>query len=224
MVMRAIVLLVIIALFGAPQNFDPPQKLLNHALYLADLYNWADAAREFDQAERLFTAAGDRRNALYARLGKIRGTIEQYNLPLTSAQLATDLQSNPILARDKQLRLFCLVIKGDIDQEIDSRAARRDWEGVQALAGEVGDQHWQNRALAQIGISAFYERDLDTAAKDVGTAVAVAKKTGDIAAEVRYTTALGIAYLQVRMYAEALPYFDQALQISKRIPDSATSS
>ena len=112
------------------------------------------------------------------------------------------------------------MIKGDIDQEIDSRTARRDWEQVRELAGKIGDKHWQNRALAQIGISAFYDRDLDTASKYVGTAVAVAKQIGDIAAEVRYTTALGAAYLQGKMYAEALPYFDQAIEISKTIPDS----
>jgi tetratricopeptide (TPR) repeat protein len=112
------------------------------------------------------------------------------------------------------------VIKGDIDQEIDSRPARRDWEQVRALAKQIHDKRWQNRALAQIGISAFYDRDLGTASKDVGTAVAVAKQIGDIAAEVRYTTAPGIAYLQGKMYAEALPYFDRALDISKTIPDS----
>jgi CHAT domain-containing protein len=219
MVLRVIALLAPMALLAVPRS-PSPQKLLNHALYLSELYNWPDAAPEFEQAEKLFNAAGDKRNALYARLGKIRGTIERYNLPLTSAQLGADLQNNPILKNDKQLQLFCILIKGDIDQEIDSRTARQDWEQVRSLAEELGDKRWQNRALAQIGISAFYDRDLETAAKDVGTAVAVAHKTGDIAAEVRYTTALGIAYLQGKMYAESLPYFDQALEISKSIPDS----
>ncbi|HSU61822.1 MAG TPA: CHAT domain-containing protein [Bryobacteraceae bacterium] len=209
-----------IALLGIPPKSASPEELLTHALYLADLYNWSEAAPEFEQAEKLFSAAGDKRNALYAHFGTIRGTIERYNLPLTSARLGADLQSNSILKSDKRLRLFCLVIKGDIDQEIDSRIGRRDWEQVRSLAQEIGDKRWQNRALAQIGISAFYDRDLETASRDVGIAVAVAKKTGDIAAEVRYTTALGIAYLQGQMYAEALPYFDQALEISKAIPDS----
>src|SRR5262249_32223499 len=34
------------------------QDLLNHALYLAELYNWADAGPEFSQAEKMFVAAG----------------------------------------------------------------------------------------------------------------------------------------------------------------------
>src|SRR5512132_3123061 len=71
---------------------QPPQakELLARALHLADLYNWADAAPAFTQAEELFTAAGDRRNALYAKLGRIRSNIErdQQTLPMVSAQLA----------------------------------------------------------------------------------------------------------------------------------------
>ena len=69
---------------------------LQHALRLADLYNWADAGPDFAEAQRLFLAAGDQRNALYARLGVIRSNSEQHPLPETSAQLAKDLESNPI--------------------------------------------------------------------------------------------------------------------------------
>jgi len=46
-------------------------------------------------------------NALYARLGVIRADSEQHPLPETSAQLAKDLESNPILQTDKALRMFC---------------------------------------------------------------------------------------------------------------------
>src|SRR5215469_12436119 len=40
----------------------PAKELLAHALHLADLYNWADAAPAFTQAEKLFSEEGDRRN------------------------------------------------------------------------------------------------------------------------------------------------------------------
>src|SRR5579862_7831725 len=82
---------------------------LQHALHLADLYNWADAGPDFAEAERMFIAAGDQRNALYARLGLIRSNSEQHPLPETSAQLAKDLESNPLLQSDKELRMFCLI-------------------------------------------------------------------------------------------------------------------
>src|ERR1700674_2961081 len=88
-----------------PLNAQQPQpsasEVLQHALHLADLYNWDDAGPEFSKAEKMFVAAGDQRNALYARLGKIRSTIEQRSLPVTSAELAADLDTNPLLHADK---------------------------------------------------------------------------------------------------------------------------
>src|SRR6476659_2091479 len=68
-------------------------------LHLADLYNWADAAPEFAEAEALFSSAGDRRNALYARLGRIRANIErdQRGWPEVSSQLANELRDNSLL-------------------------------------------------------------------------------------------------------------------------------
>ena len=59
-----------------PTQTGRAADLLAHALHLADLYNWADAAPEFAEAEALFNSAGDRRNALYARLGRIRANID----------------------------------------------------------------------------------------------------------------------------------------------------
>src|SRR5215469_5632892 len=90
---------------------------LQNALRLADLYNWADAAPDFSRAQQLFTEAGDRRNALYARLGLLRATIErnQGALPEESEQLATELAENPLLQSDKELRMFAFIVKGDID-------------------------------------------------------------------------------------------------------------
>ena len=46
-------------------------NVLKRAHYLGDRYNWADAGPLFQEAESLFTAAGDERNALHARLGSI---------------------------------------------------------------------------------------------------------------------------------------------------------
>ena len=111
-----------------PQDRQPPQEILDHALHLADLYNWDDAGKDFAEAEKMFLAAGDQRNALYAKLGRIRSTVDQRALPATSAQLASELDNNPLLQTDKQLRLFCLIVKGDIDGEIDAGAMREDWE------------------------------------------------------------------------------------------------
>jgi hypothetical protein len=63
----------------AAQPQPAAAEKLQHALRLADLYNWADAGPDFAEAERLFLAAGDQKNALYARLGVIQ--IEQRAAP-----------------------------------------------------------------------------------------------------------------------------------------------
>ena len=195
-------------------------RLLQHGLRLGDLYNWSDAGPDFEAAEKEFQAVGDKRNALYAHIGLLRATVERRNLPRTSAELRSDLEQNPLLASDEQLRMFCLIVKGDIDQEIDVRAARSDWEQVEALAQRLGDEHWRNRAMGQIGIAAFYDRDLETARKNIATAAAVATQIHDIGAQIRFTTVLGMGLIEAKMYDRALPYFENALAIAKKTPDA----
>ena len=195
------------------------QEILDHALHLADLYNWDGAGKDFAEAEKRFVAVGDQRNAFYAKLGRIRSTVDQRTLPATSSQLASELDNNPLLQTDKQLRLFCLIVKGDIDGEIDAGTMREDWQRVQELATELGNQKWQYRALAQLGVAAFYNGDLATAGKNVASALAAATKNGDGAAQVRFLTMLGVGMREAHMNDEALTYFDNALKIASTIPD-----
>ncbi|HJT71307.1 MAG TPA: CHAT domain-containing protein [Terriglobales bacterium] len=194
---------------------------LQNALRLADLYNWADAAPDFSRAQQLFTEEGDRRNALYARLGLIRATIErnQGALPEESEQLATELAGNPLLRSDKQLRMFAFIVKGDLDTETNSGAMRTDWQAVEQLARQSGDQKWQHRALAQLGIAAFYDGDLDSARKDVGTALQLATEDRDAAGQIRCLTILAYGLIQTKAYEQALAFVDNATELAKRTPD-----
>ncbi len=198
------------------------KELLARALYLADLYNWADAAPAFAQAEEIFAKDGDHRNALYAKLGRIRSNIErdQQTLPAVSAQLAESLDDDPLLQNDKELRMFCLIVKGDIDTEIDTGAMRQDWQQVQALAEEMGNFKWQYRALAQLGIAAFYDADLETARKNVGAALAAAEKAGDVGAQIRFLTILANGLLQSKMFEQALTYAENAIKMAAAVPDA----
>src|SRR5437870_2667178 len=89
---------LLIACSSCLEAQQPQAKdLLARALHLADLYNWVDAAPAFTEAELLFSEAGDQRNALYARLGRIRSNLErdQQTLPMVSAQLAEALEQDP---------------------------------------------------------------------------------------------------------------------------------
>jgi hypothetical protein len=149
----------------ADENSSPP-KLLTHALQLADLNNWPDAEPELRKAEDVFRKSGNRLGLLYAQLGIIRATAQHRNLPETVAQLDDMLATEPLLQTDRHLRLFCLTIRGDFDGEMKSSAMRKDWEEVAQLSKDLGDEKWQNRALAEIGFAAFYDGDIETFAKE----------------------------------------------------------
>jgi len=197
-------------------------EVLARALHLADLYNWADAAPAFTEAEQLFGAAGDQRNALYAKLGRIRSNIErnQQTLPQVSAQLAEALDDDLLLQNDKQLRMFCLIVKGDIDTETNTGAMRQDWEQVMALARDLGDSKWQYRALAQLSMAAFYDADLETARKNIGTALAAATSNGDVGGQIRSLTIIAGALLHTKMYEQSLTYIASANKIAAGTPDT----
>ena len=79
---------------------------------------------------------------------------------------------------------------------------------------------WQYRALAQLGIAAFYDADLETARKNVGTALAAATKAGDAAAQIRFLTILANGLLQTKMFEQALAYLENAIKIATAIPDA----
>jgi len=139
---------------------DTADTLLQRGLYFSDLYNWRAARPYFTKSQQLFEAAGDKRNALYARLGAIRAGAEPAPLPKLSYMLDQELAANPLLQSDKDLRMFCLIVKGDFDGESDTPAMRRDWTEVASLAHALGNTKWQYRAQGQLGFADFYDGDL----------------------------------------------------------------
>jgi len=199
---------------------DDPDVLLKQALRYGDLYNWADAGSLFTQAEQLYSARGDNRNGLYAHLGRLRATMEQLSLPEVSEELGTELDKNSLLQSDKELRLFCLMVRGDIDGEIDAVPMRRDWEAALKVAEALGDKKWENRASGEIGFSLFLEGDMTAARQKVAGALMGAMMLGDAGAQIRYLAAIGHAFVQMGSYDDALGYFDKALKIAASNPDT----
>jgi len=197
-----------------------PDALLSQALRRGDLYNWSDAEPLFAVAERLYSQRGDARNALYARIGHIRSTMEQLSLPETSAMLDEELQRNAILRSDKQLRLFCLAVKGDIDGELDSKPMRRDWEEALEIARELGDKKWQNRASGEIGFANFLDGDLGKAQQMVAATLITATLTGDVGAQIRYLAAIGSVLAVTGQPDQALNYLDRAARAAEQNPDA----
>jgi len=217
---RIVFLIACSALVEAQQ--PEPKELLARALHFSDLYNWDDAGPLFAKAERLFVGEGDQRNALYAKLGRIRSNIDrdQQTLPAVAAQLEEALEDDPLLQNDKELRMFCFIVKGDIDTETNTGAMKQDWAQVQTLAKELGNPKWQYRALAQLGIAAFYDADLETARKDAGGALVAATTAGDVGAQIRILTILARGLDETKMYEQALALVDNAIKIATATPDT----
>ncbi len=204
----------------AQATADDPDALLKQALRYGDLYNWADAAPLFTQAEQLYAGRGDNRNALYAHFGRLRSTMEQLSLPEVSEELGLDLDNNPLLQSDNELRLFCLIVRGDIDGEIDAVPMRRDWEAALKVAQAAGDKKWENRASGEIGFALFLAGDVTAARQKVTAALIGATMLQDAGAQIRYLAAIGHGFVQLGSYEDAMGYFDKALKIAAANPDA----
>src|SRR5260370_4874876 len=85
---------VVWTLAQAQTTTDDPDVLLKKALHLGDLYNWADAAPMFTEAEQLYTVRGDGRNALYAHVGLLLSLMAKLSLPEVFEELAAEPAKN----------------------------------------------------------------------------------------------------------------------------------
>ncbi len=172
-------------LFGQSED---PVALLNEADHLADLYNWSDAGPIFERAEQIFTATGQVRHALYAMIGHMRSSMESASLPELSEYLSSQLGTKSV-QDDVELKLRCLEVKGDVDGEINTAAAVRDWTQVLALAKSMGDRKLTARATGELAILAFLQGRMQDARPMIATAILEAKALHDVGAEIRYLSA-----------------------------------
>jgi len=199
--------LILWTVLSAQQAPDPLLK----ALELSDFYNWAEAEPWFEKAKA--SAGNDGRRALYAELGFVRATMERRVLPETSEWLATQLRQNPLLMGDDELRLFALMVKADIDFEIDVRPARTDWEEARAIAERRKDSKWLRRSEGELGFIYFVEGDVTRSTKSVVGALVAAKQANDIGAQIRYLSGIGTGLTMIRNHQAGLDRIDQALAL-----------
>jgi CHAT domain-containing protein len=199
---------------------DAADTQLQRALYFSDLYNWRAARPYFIKSQQMFEAAGDKRNALYARLGAIRAGAEPAPLLKLSYMLDQELAANPLLQSDKELRMFCLIVKGDFDGESDTPAMRRDWTEVASLAQALGNTKWQYRAQGQLGFADFFDGDLPGAQRNVAQALIGATKIGDTGGQIFYLSTTASGLVLQGMNDQANQYASRAIAIAEANPDA----
>lgn len=203
---------------SARQLSPNPAKLLQEADRLSWLRAWSTAEPLYVEAEKLFAAQGDERNALYARISALRGQLPRLPVSEVSASLAAHLE-NPLVQSDDRLRLRCLVIKGETDQDLDPSMAAESWRQALLIAEKLGDGAWANRARGELGLVAFLQGDVGAAVIGLGQALKIAQGNGDVSSVVRWLTLFGHGYVQLGRPQEALDFYDRALKVASAVPE-----
>ncbi|MGH9372386.1 MAG: hypothetical protein ACRD15_12720 [Vicinamibacterales bacterium] len=191
---------------------------LQEADRLAWLTDWYSALPIYSEVERAALKAGSRRDAMYAKFGRLRGQMQTLPLPDISEQIAVDLES-ALAKRDPKLRLRGLTVKGDIDLEWDIQAAHRDWQEARELARELGDKAWENRANGELGIIAFLKGNTGEATKLVQQALQVATQSGDVGGQLRYMGTIANGLVLAGYTPLAMGYVDRALKFAGEHPE-----
>ena len=197
---------------------DDAKHLLAEGDRLAWLKNWQAAEPFFAKAEALFRESGDRRNELYAQISRIRGELQRRGLFETSTFLDSILDG-PLLKNDAQLRLRCLTVKGDVDLDLDTDLAARDWTEALSVARNLGDVAWTNRANGELGVISFLRGDYRAGTLQVMGALTQSQKLNDLGAQIRYLTLIGEGLIQLGRYDQAIAMFDQAMAVGHGNPD-----
>ena len=215
-----VVAICLLTLTGFTLAEDSAEDSLQQGLHFSDLYNWTAARPYLINARKMFEAKGDKRNALYAQLAAIRAGVDPIPLPERSYQLEQELSGNPILQSDRELRMYCLAVKGEIDGEIDNAAMRRDWTAVSKLAQDIGDAKWQYRALGQLGFADYYDGDLSGAQKKVAQALIGATAIKDVGGQIFFLSTTAQGMVLQGMNDQALLYADRAIALASATPDA----
>lgn len=217
--MRVCRLAVLVLLISVAWGQDKsPGEALTEADRLADLRAWGRAEPHFIKAEKGFEQAGDARNALYAKLGRIRGELPRRSVAEVSQELA-DILELPLAVSDDKIRLRCLVIKGEVDEDYDAVLAEHDWREAVEVARRLNDPRWINRANAELGIVAALQGKTSEGLFLIASALKKAEETKDLSSVIRWLSILGIGFVQFGRPEEAIKYFDRALAAGSAIDE-----
>jgi len=194
--------------------------LLAKANYFYWLHNLPKATPLYERAEAMATQNHDARDALYARIGLIRST-DGMSFPKLSEFIGAQLKT-ALVQNDPELRLWCLGVKGDADDEVNAAAAKQDWEQALSLAQQLGQKEWANRATGELGLVGFLQGNVSQASRLMGKALLTAVAQGDPGTEVRYLEIVGNGFNALNRTSEAMFFFNRAIGIANGDHDVGT--
>ncbi len=216
--------LLCVPLAAAPPPSDAnPRRLIEKADRFAWVYNWYVAGPLYAEAEKLFEQVCDRRNALYAKIGRLRSEWESMSFREVSEYLATELES-PLVENDPELRLWLLEAKGAVDLEVNVASARQVYEEARDLARSLGNKARLARASGELGIISFMEGDTGQSLQLLAAALKTSIELKDTGAHIRYLNLMGTGLTLFGRPEDAIRYYDRALQLVRSTPEQETSS
>lgn len=162
-----------------------PTELLDQADHLANSFNLSKAQPLYRQAETAFRLAGDSRNELNAKFGRLRYSVQLGHYSASRDEIE-EILAQPLVEGDPHLKIRALEILGTIDMNQNTTAAFSDWTNLLAAAHEISDAKWANRANGYLGIVSGMNGDVGSAGKALFQALSKAEELDDTVGEVTF--------------------------------------
>jgi CHAT domain-containing protein/tetratricopeptide (TPR) repeat protein len=195
----------------------PDSDTIDYVKHLVWLNNWADAAERLALMESRSALPRDQKTAIFCAAVKLRGRVESGRLGEVAQQLRA-LLATPEASADADLRLLVLSALGDVLFQYNLQEAESTWETARTLADQTGNSTWRARADGELGTIAFLNGHVLRAVRLVSSAALRAETNGDLASQIRYSTALGEGSAKFGREADAMKFFDRALRLYSANP------
>jgi len=198
---------------------DDAAALLRDADRYADAGNWIAARDLYAKAQQAFHESGDERNELYAKFGRLHRDVEAGSYSVALQEVETDL-AKPVVQGDPLLKIRALSLKGTIDLNLNTAAARDDFTQIAEVAKSIGDQKWQNRAAGELGVVAGANGDIGRAGLALLAAINKAAEIHDLAGQMTFSVWLANGMTVNGMADRALRVLDKATEAASQNPAS----
>jgi CHAT domain-containing protein len=196
-----------------------PAQIASDLLAKADAFanqgNWFKAAPLYAEAEAAFRKTGATRNALYAKFGRLHRDVESGAYRAVHDEVSRDL-ADPVVVADSLLRIRALALLGNIDLNVDTRAAVGEWQEVLAIATSISDEKWQNRARGELGLLAGVNGDLAAAAVALQQSIVKAGSLGDVQGQLHFAIWAANGLAQNGRADAALRLLDGATSLAEK--------
>ena len=190
----------------------PDSDTIDYVKHLVWLNNWADAAECLARMESRSALPRDHKTAVFCSAVRLRGRVESGRLGDVAEQLRA-LLVTPEATADPDLRLLVLSALGDVLFQYNLQEAESVWEEAGRLAVERRNSIWEARSDGELGTIAFLNGDVLRALRLVSSAALRAETNGDVASQIRYSTALGEGLGKFGRKPDAMKFFDRALRL-----------